>query len=395
MVEDPIYLSPEEKKRMAYIEGRPDLFETKVLKILGSPSDTKVSEKNILVTTRNPGSGNALVPVLRELMKDNEVSITALTDGRAEEILEQNFQTQDISPENSILEAEKVIPVPRVILMDVASAETGLDTYAIATFIDTPKVYVEDYYTTAREFFIELSKRNLPLPDKICVIDQGAKDIIVQRFPELEGRIEITGQPAFDKFAYEDTEKLAQETKKKLGLGPSDMLVSFMSTIDELEKITRMAEALKKSGSNFYFVFRRHPRDNTSYGAYKKILIDAGLKVVDTEEFPTNDIGAASDVILTTWSTEGLHGIYRRKPTVHITDSHFKIAEGLDLPLVPVKLGASIGIDQMGKLIEVLPQLLDKNSETNKILKENMKKNYPVDGKSAKRVANIIRQYVI
>jgi hypothetical protein len=146
---------------------------------------------------------------------------------------------------------------------------------------------------------------------------------------------------------------------------------------------------------DFYFAFRRHPRDNVSFETYKKILTDAGIRVVDTEEFSTNDIGAASDVVLTTWSTEGLNGIYRRKPTVHITDSHFSIPEALDLPLPPVKLEASVGVDRIDEMSRVLPQLLDLGSSLNKKLREKMEEHYPADGKNAERVANIVRQYLV
>lgn len=356
--------------------------------------DDESKRKNILFASRDPGSGNALLPVLKELVRDTGIQLTAITDGRAQELIQKNFQTQDITPKVAVLGADKVFKTPDVILMDLSSGEIGLDTYVAATFPEIPKILVEDYYTTARKFLLELRKRNLPLPEKICVMDKGAKDIIVKEFPDLETRIEITGQPAFDRFVKEDTEKIAHEVKKKLGLQPTDKLVSFMSTMDEPEKITRMAEALKNIGGDFYFAFRRHPRDNVSYETYKQILTNAGIRVVDTEEFDTNDIGAASDVVLTTWSTEGLHGIYRRKPTVHIVDRNFKIPKGLDLPLVPVKLGASVGLDRMNQLTEILPQLLDSKSVLNSSLKKNMEKEYPADGKNARRVANIVRQFI-
>ena len=123
-------------------------------------------------------------------------------------------------------------------------------------------------------------------------------------------------------------------------------------------------------------------------------MTSADIRVVDTDDFTTNDIGAASDVVLTTWSTEGLHGICRRKPTVHIVDHNFRVPESLDLPLVPVKLGASVGIDQINELSKILPQLLDQKSSLNSSLNEKMKKCYPDDGKNAERVANIVRQYI-
>ena len=64
------------------------------------------------------------------------------------------------------------------------------------------------------------------------------------------------------------------------------------------------------------------------------------------------------------------------------------------MPLVPVKLGASVGLDRMNQLAEILPQLLDQKSALNSSLKKNMEKEYPADGKNAERVANIVRQFI-
>lgn len=387
-------LPSEEKKRMAYIEGRSDLFETKILRIKPTEPTGEIETKNnLLVSTRDPGSANALLPILKELTDDHDLQIDIITDGRAQEIVQKNFQTENITPEGMALEADNVIETPKAILID-NSSEMGIDNYVSATFSEVPKILVEDYYGNSILYLNRLTENNLPLPEKICVLDQAAKKLILKYFPTLKNKIEVTGQPTFDRFAGENTEQLAHEVKKKLGLQPTDKLVSFMSTMDEPEKIEKMAEALKGMTGDFYFAFRRHPRDNVSYETYKKILTDAGIKVVDTDEFSTNDIGAASDVVLTTWSTEGLHGIYRRKPTVHITDNNFEIPKDVYLPLPPVELGASVGIKKISEIAQVLPQLLDQNSSLNDKLRKNMEKQYPADGKNAERVADIVRQYL-
>lgn len=383
-------MSPDLKKRLGSIESRPDLFETKVLKVL---SEVKGSDcKNILVASRDPGSGNALLPVLKELVDD--FSITAVTDGRAQELLQNNFKTEDVTPEESALGADEVIEKPDLVLMDLSSGEKGLDFYVVATFPEVPHVLVEDYYGTAAVLISELIKRNLPLPDKICVMDEGAKNLVIKKFPELDGRVEVTGQPAFDRLAKENVIEISANVRKRLFLQSSDKLVSYMSTMDEPEKIEQIADTLKGMGDNFYLIFRRHPRDNVSYDVYKKKFIDRGIKVIDSDGFTTDEIGAASDVVLTSWSTEGLHGIYRRKPTVHIIDPKYRIAEGLELPLVPVNLGASVGIENVDDLADVLPSLLDIKSDLSLSLFKKMEEHYPADGGNAKRVADIVRKYL-
>lgn len=377
------------KKRMSYIEGRSELFETKVLKIEPDINFDK-NVKNILIISRDPGSANALSPVIRKLIELKTARITAMTDGKAEEILEKNFKTKNITPETMVLGADKMFETPNVILVDASSSEIGLDTYAFATFPEVPKVLIEDYYSTAKRFISVLAERKLPMPEKICVMDKGAKKIITDEFPDLEERIIITGQPSFDKFSKENTEMIAKNTREKLHISFDDNLVVFMATNDEIEKMIQLAEALRLVENDFYFVFRRHPRDNVSYNEYERVFIDRGIKLLNTNQFTTDEISAAADVILTTWSIEGINSIYRRKPTVNIVDNNFKIPKDLVLPLVPVKLGASIGVDNASEIISILPQLLDRNSDLNKSLRENMEKNYLNDGNNAERIAKEI-----
>jgi len=389
-------LPPEEKTRLAYIEGREDLFRTRVLEFEQEEGNILGKEAtNIVVESRDPGGANALVPVLELLQKQKDVKIKAITDGRAQEIFQKNFKTKDITPEDNILRAAELIGSPDLALIGI-SDESGIEMFVSATFPEVPSVLVEDYYSASSGYLQRLKDGKLPYPKKICVIDEGAKDILIRKFPDLEGRVEVTGQPKFDKIAIEDTEKIEKEVKRKLGLTAKDKLVSFMSTtIDGVEKIKEIASAIQKTGSEFYFAFKRHPRDNISYAEYKKIFEDAGIKIIDTEEFTVDEIGAASDVVLTTWSTVGIDAIYRRKPVANIVDFRYPVPEGYDFPLAPVKLQASAGVDHIEQLTEILPQLLDKKSSTNAQLLKNIEKHYKLDGKSAERVVNIINQFTI
>jgi len=385
-------LSEEDPKRFSTIaiKERPDLFETKVLRIKRGWGNKK-TEREVLVASRDPGSGGSLLPVIEELQKDS--GIVAITDGWAEDKIKKSFKTRDITPKGrkSFVMSGITEIHPDVILMD-ASEEQGIDFHVDEALPDVPKVLVEDYYGSSDKFLRTAIERGLPLPEKICVMDVGAREILIKKFPALESRVEVTGQPSFDRFAEEDTENIAKKAKKKLKLKQDDKLIVFMSTIDGIEKATEIADALKKSGENFYFVFRRHPRDNTNYADYKKVFEDVGIRVVDTEGiFTTDEIGAAADVLLTTWSTVGLDAIYRRKPTVNIVDRKFPVPDGYDFPLVPVKLGASIGVDEIGQLSDVLPKLLDGKSQLNAQLFKNMERYYLADGKNAKRVADVVR----
>lgn len=385
-------LPPEEKKRLAYIEGREDLFETKVFEIKnGNPDSQDEEKKNVLIISRDPGSANALAPVIELLDRDNTIGMKVVTDGRSGEILQGKFSTEDITPADMVLHADAVLGRPDALLIAPSFSESGIETYAMATFPEVPTVLVEDYYTSSFELLQRLRERALPYPKKICVMDGEAKKLIVKEFPELEERIEVTGQPAFDRFSSEDTEQIRTEVRRELGLEFEEKLITFISAGAKMELIEKLAEELKKLKKKFKLAFGIHPRDNTSPETYKKIFDAAGVAFVNAEQVGINRIGAASDAELLVVSTEGLHAIYRRKPTMHITDPKFVVPLKDLNPPPPVKLGASIGLDDMDSLAATVEQLLDPDSPENTELKKEMEKNYPVDGKSAERIVNLLR----
>ena len=387
-------LPPEEKKRLAYIEGRDDLFPTKVFEIQsGVASERETGEKkNVVVITRDPGSANALWPVMEQLRQDGSIRMKVVADGRAEEILQRKFQVKDSTPVD-ILGADKVLDTPDVLLIDSSTSERGIEMYASATFPEAPSVLVEDYYTASHGFLQRLKERHLPYPRKICVMDRAAKELIVKHFPELEERIKVTGQPAFDRFAAEDTERMKTEVRKELGLAPDEKLIAFMGAQGELELLEKMANELKKVKVKYRLALGIHPRYSTKelQQRYREIFGNAGITYIDTEQFGVDNIGAASDAVVVVVSTEGLNAIYRRKPTMHITDPKFTTPQEDLTPPPPVKLGASVGLDDMNDFATTIDHLLDTESAENRKLKEHMEENYPVDGKNAERVANLLK----
>lgn len=389
-------LSPEDKQRFAYIEGREDLFETKLLTI--ESDNPGVESKNILIATRDPGSANALIPIIELLQKNGGANFAILTDGRAQSQIQEKFSTKDVTPADSVLEISNLIGIPDLIITD-ASSEPGLETYCESTYYDVPMVLIEDYYTSSAHFLRAIQERNkgdqknLRVPDAICVMDEEAKKLITQDFPELEERIVVTGQPAFDKIANENTEEMKHETRKKLNIPDNTKLMSFMSQMERPEMIEALAQSIQSMSNPPAVIFRRHPRDNRSYEEYEEIFSRHGVQLLHSDTMTTSEVNAASDLVITGWSTEGLNAIYRGKPTIHITDKKLQeIPEYLSLPLPPVKLGASIGVDSMDNLSEQMNALNDPDSTLASDLQRLAEKYYPKDGKNTERVIKAIRE---
>ncbi len=386
-------MSLEEKRRLAYIEGREDLFETKVFEIEKSKTTKEASKqkKNIVVISRDPGSANALIPVIELLQKKENIRIKAVIDGRAQETFQKKFKTKDITPKGNILESAETLGSPDLGLVD-SSEGRGIEMFFSATFPEVPNVLVEDYYGSSLPYLKRLKEASLPYPKKICVIDKEAKNIIVRDFPELSSSIEITGQPAFDVYAKENTEKISKKVRRELGLKSKEKLVTFMSSIDPMELVEKFAEELSKiKNKGLRFTFRTHPRDNTPLENYEKLFTEKGIDYLLTMgKVTTDEVGAASDLVCMVSSTTMFPAIYRGIPVVSITDPKYIEQKEGAIPPPPAKIGAIFNLDSLENLPNCVEILLDKNSEERKELIKKMEENYPIDGKNAERVVSVL-----
>jgi hypothetical protein len=379
----------EDKKPKTYIEGHPELFETKVFRI-------SRGQKNVVAFSRDPGSAAALIPVMQILQKDG-IGLSVVTDGRAEELMRKAFPTMQDATSTTPFSLESVIEKPDLILTDTSASERGLETFAAATFTDTPIVLVEDYYTTANNYLARLRDMHPPhMPAYVCVMDEAARDIIVRQFPEIADRVVVTGQPAFDRFAAEDVPAMRDKARKVMGL-PDQILITYMGSPNQLTEMQTIApfieEAVRKSGKEVMFNFRRHPRDNTPMERYIEAFATKGVSVIDTSLWPTDTVAAASDVIMTNWSTEGVHAAFRRIPVLYVNDDSVrKPPTGITYPLPPVVLGAGLSARSISDIPSLLGSLLDAQSPTVIEMQNAMRQHYKTDGGNAARVAEIVRR---
>ena len=396
----------EARKQRTFIEGHPELYPTKILSIKNPWWERP--NKHAAIFSRDPGSIAALVPVMEHLRKKG-FALAAVCDGRAEEMLRRKFSTKDAA-DDSLFALEKSLGEPDVILTDTSS-EKGLEVNAAVQFPHTKTVLVEDYYRTAVSYLERLMaiRQTMPevrLPDTICVMDEEAREIVVGRFPDLAGRVVITGQPAFDRFI--DKDKIAKEresARRELGLRPNDKLVTFIGTSGQLEDMRAIAPYMKEvaeryekeSGGHLVFAYRRHPRDHTLHPEYQRVIDEFRLTQSSRANqldhygdyaMPTDAIAAASDLVMTNWSTIGLDSAFRRIPVLYLSDETIRPRpKNVLYPAPPMKKGCGAEIFDIRRIPEFMPELLDPESERVKTMKANMAGHYTTDGKAAERVA--------
>lgn len=366
--------------------------ETEVLEkklFLIKPGSEMKPDFSVYVISRDTGSANALIPVVNGLLAQN-CQITVLAEGPAESKFENAFSEANTRVGLSD-DGTEAINNTDLILSD-ASSSYGLEGCVSWGMRDKPFVLVEDNYSSSTAFLEACARFYGHIPDRICVMDEEAKKIIVNQYPELENHVVITGQPIYDQIADEDTEKIQIETKQKLGLEPDEKLVVFMGTVEStLEPYKAIFQQVKDS--DFTFGFRKHPYCVFSYAEIYALMDEAGVKYVPMDNITIDQAGAAADLVMTTWSTEGVKGIYREKPTIHILDADvLEMPDNLSLPLPPVALGASIEVNHLELLKSSIEALLDSDSTTRQELDNKMRRYYPSDGKNTQRVIAVINQ---
>jgi hypothetical protein len=263
--------------------------------------------------------------------------------------------------------------------------ESKVESYIVEQYPQVPVFIVEDYYASSFGYLTFLKELGVS-PVGICVMDQMAHDLVTGAHPEVASAIHITGQPAFDRFWTEDTAAVRSRIRQEIGLG-SQPLVTFMGSREPISFLDTFARCAAAPLSSVAFTFCVHPRDPHPYAARKDIFRSYGISPLEAGGFTSDEIGAASDLIIVRRSTTALHAIYRRIPTVHLYDGP------LNGPIPPTDCGASplVPANDCAASIE---QLL-KDTPLRRSILAAMDEHYPIDGNNTTRVTQLINHILI
>lgn len=355
--------------------------QTRVFQVAGSKT---ADQTRVWVTACDPGGADAWVPVLHVLRRNPQLSIELFTRGKAAQIFSAEFPLVDITPPGGASQFVSDQPAPHISLVSVSSV-MDVEIPIAKVHPDIPVVVIDDYYKSCFGYLSAVQDGTIKPPVAICVMDQRAHDIVVERFPELGTLVQITGQPAFARFYEEDTAHIATRVKQKLNIDERQ-LVSFMSSHEGLPFCETFAQAAAPALSGVDFVFRKHPRDATSYEIYEEIFLRHGVSLTAVPADVTNDnIIAASDLVIGRRTTALLHAIHRRKLTIHIDDGTHTG------PLPPVESGASI-LAPIADIAETITTLLAAENQMHSDLITAMENSYLTDSGSTERIATIVHQ---
>ncbi|MEK7545959.1 MAG: hypothetical protein AAB554_02675 [Patescibacteria group bacterium] len=338
---------------------------------------------DVLVVSRDPGSANALIPVIERLRQDDPaIDIRFLPDLVAKQIFLKRYELEEAP-----LEAP-----PRTVLTSASVSCNELETHARTIYPGVPLVAVEDNYFTSYAWLERLRALRLPFPERYCAIDAVSARKAVETFPELAGRVVVTGQPACDVIASERTADIGADARRRLGVGPEESVVFFASSPGLLQLVQAMATRLGSMKTPFRFVFRHHPRDSVSKEAYESPLTEAGVRILDVGTLTNAQALCMADVVMTSFSSDPLLALCRRKAVVYLRDRKYLRMEGSDELLPPpVEAGVAAMIDDVDVLASILTGIL---SDVSKRLRLDAPGYYRLDGQNARRAADAVRRFM-
>lgn len=374
-------------------------------------NETVENRPTIIFVTKDTGSGEVVAPVIKVL--DKQVNWTAYSQGKSLPVMiGYNFPFKPEAPE--YINAVKVLH-PDVVVTGVSQSGPGVERALtrrgkkggcpVVWIVDSQggvdATHFQRLYRLSKEFpgYYKTGAH----PDYLCVQDENVKDVILNSsipgIKEAAERILVTGQPAFDATysLVQRREEIRLSIRQKLGLAPDEKTILFAGQLDGTkETLEEIIKALNRNPEDITLAVRFHPRDkhkdsyNSLLNSYKGKWIEVGGdKVANADEMVL-----AADATLSMFSTLNMRAIYFGLPTAYILSTEeakaafrkdWQIDEN-NLPMV--KSGCAAGIYAEGEISQFLDQIYNPGYLQN--IKKAQQANYPFDGKSAERVAEVI-----
>lgn len=395
-----------------------------------SNSEKPQGAKRVLMSGFYKGPVSTFMPALQELAQSEDVIVDVLADGQAALEIERTHpdapRRENIHEGGAVTRKTLGIEKPDVIMITTGTPVSYLELSLVAEFQDVPYVIYEENYTSSHNFIHAVISQGLPLPKVIIVMDAEARELLLARFPELRSgvRIEVTGIPTADVVAREDTEKISNDTRALLSsdkakqvdalvnaesFHPSDKIVFYVGIKtepgrDQIASLKAVLASLSASGFSGFFAFRWHPGDTPqNIATYRALIKNSGIRALDTQVkidgadiATTNQVAAASDLVIHHYSTEGHSAAIRRKPVVRLGDTQYVAP----LPNYPEKdpmssLGAAEEVTDTEEVGGLVNELLNQESDRAQTMRSQQETFYNSDGKNTARAVLAVKSAAV
>ncbi len=349
------------------------------------------SKPLLLFGLRGPGGMNCLWPVI-EIFKREHYPVDLLIDSAAKRILKSQdsgfSEQQPESPLKRIMEIKPAVAVTEF----SAGGGTALALEWSEQSYKAPTVCVEDFpgTTSGDPEYLRIN------PTYLCVQNETARRIAIKHRPSMNpDNIVVTGHPDFDKYASINAEEVREQTREEIGVKTDEFLVVYSGqlppeTPDILEHLVDSLNEVR-TDKKIVLLFSKHPRDTLTEEGYQDILTRFKGKIVSQGKVPSDDIGFASDLLVTMTSTEGLKSAYRRIPSIHVMPKELIGNVDPDFVPLPVQAQASLGVYSYSELAEAVEKSINNREFRDRQI-ESMKQHFISDGNAAQRVVEVVKR---
>ncbi|MCL5410776.1 MAG: CDP-glycerol glycerophosphotransferase family protein [Patescibacteria group bacterium] len=223
--------------------------------------------------------------------------------------------------------------------------------------------------------------------------------VIKKLWPEFEHgqRIVETGYPAFDRLTHLNVPEIRARIRKELGIAEDRFLITLLTEkFGAAEVLEQFTKVFKELGSKALVAIRPHPgikadpEENERFLKEKKLL--SGQTVETVDKFTTEEVMAASDAVVATYSTALGEASAMGIPSVNFVIPMIeKIYMERTSGVAPVFPWVSEGVCSEARTTEELKDLL-KSIITGETRSRSVEaqRHLLLDGSSATRVSKFI-----
>jgi hypothetical protein len=279
----------------------------------------------ILALAGDPGGAEAIAPVISALKYDPCYDVEVYSYRQATAIFARHSLAPKVIFESeSTADFKRLLTEQQIEVVLCATSVNGVDFETLlvlaAKQCGVASISVVDFWSNYRRRYLNASKTELILPDKIAVPDERAKSqMIFHGFPP--DKIVVTGQPALDRLADIETARLetaAVRLRDDLRFDAKTVVVIFASQplsefyggekncrstlgyteLTVFELVQDAVEIVEKSLSHIRvkLIVQSHPRENVD--AWKRLEIEQRSFVVNPLPVTSFDVCIGADIVI-------------------------------------------------------------------------------------------------
>lgn len=348
---------------------------------------------SIWAVCRDVGGTNALIPVMDLLKTKYKIRWIAQENGRGKEVLESLGYNFDIFSYDRLFQDKNT---PNLVVSSMCS-DAG---HSLARFLKgiCPIVAIQDQWTAGlNDVWINEEYQ----PDFVLVNDEFDKSLVLKAWFGINPHsIVVTGYPALDKYARFEIQAIKTRVRTKLLLIDDKPVVLFAGQWQQTgHALGELVRALNEIGREVYLVARIHPamKDNApeELPLWERALAEfhSGV-VVDSSYLDISDVLAASDAVLSMYSTILTEAAVLKLPNIAILYPGYgqkvyrETAKLEEYPMV------SSGCTAMARDYAELRDLVYRALSSGLGLCAAQEKTFRLDGKNAERAADFISRLI-